>query len=138
MWHNVRVNEQIVRRPETLTVTQMREENNAEVRRIMIERYGEERYIVDSGMKPIAHDEVFGTLYVEPQESGTPIAKIRVINRSPEPDGAFKHYWLDINPQHYGGDAGRVPQAAIASTWRTADGKLAFKDYRNYAPRVET
>jgi hypothetical protein len=89
-------------------------------------------------MKPVAHDEVFGTLYVEPQDAGAPIAKIKVINRSPEPDGSFRAYWLDLNPAHYGGDAGRVPQAAVASTWRDAAGKLAFADYRDYRPAVET
>ena len=136
--HGVRVTEQIVMRPDTITVEQIRAENNAEVRRVMIDRYGEERYIIDSGMRPVAHDEQFGTLYVEAQESGTPIAKIRVINRSPEPDGTFKPYWLDINPAHYSGDAGRIPQAAVASTWRTADGSLAFANWRDYSPLVET
>lgn len=136
--HGVRVTEQIVMRPDTITVEQIRAENNAEVRRVMIDRYGEERYIIDSGMRPVAHDEQFGTLYVEAQESGTPIAKIRVINRSPEPDGTFKPYWLDINPAHYSGAAGRIPQAAVASTWRTADGALAFADWRDYSPQVET
>ena len=136
--HGVRVTEQIVMRPDTITVEQIRAENNAEVRRVMIDRYGEERYIIDSGMRPVAHDEQFGTLYVEAQESGTPIAKIRVINRSPEPDGTFKPYWLDINPAHYSGDAGRIPQAAVASTWRTADGALAFASWRDYSPLVET
>ena len=140
LWHihGVRVTEQIVMRPDTITVEQIRAENNAEVRRVMIDRYGEERYIIDSGMKPIAHDEAFGTLYVEPQDAGAPVAKIRVINRSPEPDGTFRAYWLDINPAHYDGDAGRIPQAAVASTWRTADGALAFSDWRDYAPSVET
>ena len=142
LWHvhGVCVTEQIVMRPETLTIEQIKNENNVEVRRVMIERYGEERYIADSGMRPIAHDEMFGTLYIEPQEAGTPIAKVQVINRSPEPDGSFRHYWLDINPAHYGGDAGRVPQAAVASTWRTEPGgkELMFENWRDYAPQVET
>ena len=114
--------------------------DNAEVRRVMIERYGEDRFIVDSGMQPIAHDETFGTLYVQPQDAGAPIAKIRVVNRSPEPDGTFRNYWLDINPAHYNGDAGHVPQAAVASTWRTTPGgnQLLYKDYRDYRPHIET
>lgn len=136
--HGVRVPAQVVMAPETLTVAQIKSENNAEVRRIMIDRYGEDRYIIDSGMRPVAHDETYGTLYVETQEAGAPVAKIRVINRSPEPDGSFKTYWLDINPEHYNGDAGRVPQAAVASTWRDAAGKLAFRRWQDYAPQVET
>lgn len=115
-------------------------ETNAEVRRIMIERYGEDRYIVDSGMRAVAHDEQFGTLYFEQHNVGRPIAKIRVINRSPEPDGSFKPYWLSINPELYNGDAGRVPQAAVASTWRTTPGgkELMFKKWQDYRPEIET
>ena len=42
-------------------------------------------------MKPIAHDEVFGTLYESPLKDQWPNARIiRVVNRSPEPDGTFK------------------------------------------------
>lgn len=138
--HGVRVPADIIESPQSITVARIRNENNAEVRRVMIERYSEERYIVDSGMKPVAHDERFGTIYFEPQDAGTPIAKVKVINRSPEADGSFRSYWLDFNPAHYNGDAGRIPQAAVASTWRkTPSGKeLAFKDWRDYAPAIET
>lgn len=141
LWHihGVRVTEQIVLRPDTLTLTQIRDERNAEVRRVMIERFGESRYIEASGMKPIANDEVFGTLYESPLKDQWPNARIiRVVNRSPEPDGTFKPYWLDVNGAHYGGDAGRIPQAAVASTWRLQSGALAFRDYRDYRPQVET
>ena len=37
-----------------------------------------------------------------------------------------------------GAALGRIPQAAVASTWRTADGALAFADWRDYSPQVET
>lgn len=139
MIHGVRVTEQIVMNPETLTVAQIQGENNAEVRRVMIERFGADRYITERGMRPIAHDETFGTLYESPLTDQWPSARIiRVINRSPEPDGTFKPYWLDVNGDHYNGDAGRIPQAAVASTWRTKAGVLAFKRWQDYTPHVET
>jgi len=110
------------------------------VQRVMIERYGEDRYIVDSGMQPVAKDARFGDIYLKEVEAGKPIAKIRVVNRSPEPDGSFKIYWLNFNPAHYNGDAGRIPQAASASTWRTKEGgrELFFRDWRDYSPVLET
>jgi hypothetical protein len=91
-------------------------------------------------MMPVASDPIFGDLYHKPMDAGTPIAKICVTNRTAEPDGEFRKYWLDINPAHYDGDAGRVPQAAVASTWRTkpAGTELFFKDYRDYSPTLET
>lgn len=139
-WHGVRVPQYVIEQPTDITVDKIHAEKNAEVQRVMIERYGEDRYIVDSGMKPVAKDERYGDIYIKTVEAGRPIAKICVTNRSPEPDGSFRKYWLNINPEHYGGDAGRIPQAAVASTWRTTEGgkELFFKDWRDYSPVLET
>jgi len=46
-----RVTEQIVMRPETLTVEQINEELNSDVQSIMLDRFGWERYIDESGSK---------------------------------------------------------------------------------------
>ena len=138
--HGVRVPDYIVDRPQEITIAKIHAEKNAEVQRVMIERYGEDRYIVDSGMQPVAKDKRFGDIYLKEVEAGKPIAKIRVTNRSPEPDGSYKIYWLNFNPKHYNGDAGRIPQAAVASTWRTKEGgsELFFKRWQDYSPVLET
>lgn len=47
----VRVDEQIVMRPETQTIDQLKSEENEEVRRIRIERFGWLRYLQESGAK---------------------------------------------------------------------------------------
>lgn len=44
----VRVNEKIVMHPETLTLDEINGEKNAEIRRIMIERFGTSRYLEES------------------------------------------------------------------------------------------
>lgn len=54
----VRVTEQIVMTPETLTLEQIADENNMEVQRIMRERYGMERWLKDVGAEVIALDSV--------------------------------------------------------------------------------
>ena len=138
--HGTRVPDWIIERPQQITISTIHAETNAEVQRVMIERYGEARYIVDSGMKPVACDKRFGDIYIKDVQAGHPIAKLHVINRSPEPDGTFRIYWLNINPAHYDGDAGRIPQAAIASTWRTTPGgrELFFKHWKDYSPVMET
>ena len=51
--NGVRVDEQIVMRPETQTTDQIRSEQNEEVKRIRIERYGWEKYLDDVGAKEI-------------------------------------------------------------------------------------
>lgn len=122
-----------------ITPTWIDDEWNAEVRRCLLDRMGEENYIIKSGMHPVVSDR-FGTIYVRYFVSGRPIARLRVVNSSPEPDGTYKVYWLAINPDLYDGRAGIVPQAAAASTWRTTPGgkELFFKDYHEYDPRIET
>lgn len=57
-WHGVNVTEQIICRPQTLTVEQIRTEMNVEVRRVMIERIGWERYCQMAGMKVIHRDSL--------------------------------------------------------------------------------
>ena len=105
----------------------------------MVELYGETRYIADSGLKPIAQDS-FGELFRKDFDGDMPLVYMKVLNSTPEQNGSIKPYFLSVNPQHYGGAAGKIPHAAIASTWRTnKDGtELFFKDYRDYRPGIET
>ena len=44
-WHGVRISQAVIETPEALTVEQIHAERNAERRRIMIERWGWERYL---------------------------------------------------------------------------------------------
>lgn len=136
-WHGVRVPAKVVMAPETITLEDITEEKNAEVRRVLIERFGEDRYITESGMPAVHHDERFGTLYVD---ENLGLAKVRVVNRTAEPDGTFRVYWLSVDPTRYGGAAGKNAQAAVASTWRTAPGggDLAFERWEDYAPEAES
>lgn len=48
-WHNVRVPAQVIEAPESLTAEQITKEENAEVRRVMLERFGFERFVRDAG-----------------------------------------------------------------------------------------
>jgi hypothetical protein len=60
LWHihGVCVTEQIVLRPETLTLDQIDKEENAEVRRVMVDRYGTQKYLSESGAK-LLHADVW-------------------------------------------------------------------------------
>ena len=55
-WHGVRVTEQIIMRPDTITAMQVHDEVNAEVRRVMVERMGWDRYASQAGIKVIHTD----------------------------------------------------------------------------------
>ena len=57
-WHGTRVTRQIIEEPETITVKQIAAEQNAEVRRVMVERMGWDRFCEQANMKIIHADEL--------------------------------------------------------------------------------
>ena len=123
-WHGVRVTQQIVERPETITIKQIDAEQNAEVRRVMIERYGQSRYLIDSGAIAI-HSDDWGTLYRKEIADDEPLVMVKVVNSTAEPDGSHKDYFLRIDPQcrpmladgQFGKPQKLTARNAIASTF---------------------
>jgi hypothetical protein len=95
--HGVRVPEKVVASPETITVQEIESKKNAEVRRVMIERYGLERYLMDSGAEEIHRDD-FGILYRKALPEDESLVMVKVVNSTPEPDGSFKDYFLRVPP----------------------------------------
>ena len=134
MWHGVRVTEQIVMHPETITAEQIKAETNAEVRRVMMQRYGAERFMTTVDAKHVSTDD-YGSLYVFEFE-GERYGIVKVCNSTPEPDGTFKDYWLWVDPDAYGGL--KTARQAVASTWRTAARELVFESADEYVLVQET
>ena len=131
--HGTRVPKKVVTRE--FTAEDITKEQNAEVRRVMMRFYGEARYIQEIGLKPVNVDE-FGTLYKVERPGDDPLAVVKVVNSSPEPDGTFKDYWLKVDPSAYGGL--KTARAAVASTWRKPDGTMMFEKPEDYSPALET
>jgi hypothetical protein len=109
--HGVRVTQHIVERPETLTVEQIRDEPNVEVRRVMLERFGAERFMTQAGGKMVAQDD-WGKLWRLPdapdEPQGKPMVLIEMVNSTPEPDDTF-HTYFERVPPHL-----KTPLAALA------------------------
>lgn len=96
--NGVTVSPKLLEQPESITIEEITRETNVELRRIMIQRYGVERYTEDSGAKIIDSDQ-YGTLYKKEQQSDEPIVIVKVINATPEPDGSGpKQYFLRVPP----------------------------------------
>jgi hypothetical protein len=55
-YHGVTVPSTVIESPETITAAQIRNEENAEVRRCMMERMGWERFCAEAGMKVLHED----------------------------------------------------------------------------------
>ncbi len=95
--NGVSVNEKTAVSPETLTVEEIDGEINLEVRRIMMERFGIARYLIDS-KADILHEDSYGTLFRKRIAGDEPLMMVRVKNSTPEPDGSFRDYFLRVPP----------------------------------------
>jgi len=56
MWHGIRVPADVVLHPEAITVARIEAEQNAEIRRVLVERYGLSRYVCDASFEVIDAD----------------------------------------------------------------------------------
>ena len=61
-WHGVRVNKNTIMHPEDITTDQILKEENQEIRRVMLERYGWVKVLDELGAK-IVHQDGYGILY---------------------------------------------------------------------------
>jgi hypothetical protein len=125
-WHGVRIDWEkahIIEKPETITVSEIEQEGNAEVRRVMVERFGTERYIMESGAKPV-HTDITGTLYRKEQANDEPLVMVKVRNSTPEPDGSIRDYFLRVPPT--------IERARQGVAWTFS------KEEHEYDPRVQT
>ena len=142
-WHGVTVPRDVIESPQGITVQRIKTEPNAEVRRIMVERYGHERYLRESNAELVdscADDhKLIGMRTAKLWRIGD-ITMLDLLNSTPEPDGTTKRYVLPIDGARYGGRAARECIAASASTWRKRGDptQLAFARPEDYAPAFES
>ena len=150
-WHGTHIppgHEHLILAPEQITVAGIDAEGNSELRRVMMERYGAVRYLFASGATVVeelpADHRIIGLrsarLFRRDLQGarGGPMVYVDLLNSTPEPDGTVKRYLLRVDPRAYGGDASRHVHAAVASTWRNADGSLTFSHWQDYDPDGES
>ena len=121
-WHGINVgwrfgnrtggSPEIIDRPETITVEAISAQGNAELRRVMLAKFGEGRYLRAIGAK-LRHEDGYGKLWESPRPNDSPLVMLEAINGTPEPldyvpspgesgewvgNRWFKHYWLRVPP----------------------------------------
>ncbi len=121
--HGVRVPGKVVASPGSLTVSEIESEKNAEVRRVMIARFGPDRFLMESHAEEIHRDD-FGILYGKEIPGDESLVMVKVANATPEPDGSFRDYFLRVPPTM------RRAKQAVAWTFG--------KEENNYAPAFQT
>lgn len=97
--HGVNVPREVVMEPEKITVEMINNERNAEIRRIMLEKYGFRRYLEQTPDVHFVSEDESGQLYYHDMATDNGNVRlyfVKVINGSPEPDGTFKQYILTV------------------------------------------
>lgn len=121
--HGVRVPWWIIEHPDQITCAVIEAERNVAVRRVMMERYGLSRYLLDSGAKAV-HTDDWGTLYRKKLRDES-LVMVKVTNATGDPlTGEFHDYFLRVPPRM------RTAREAVAWTFG--------KEADEYAPKVET
>ncbi|MBZ0189364.1 MAG: hypothetical protein K8F91_24175 [Candidatus Obscuribacterales bacterium] len=74
------------------------QERNVNVRNHMIDIYGMEKYVRDTGARLVQKDR-FGALYRKDIAGHESLVMVKVKNSSPEPDGTYRNYFLRVPPE---------------------------------------
>jgi hypothetical protein len=122
-WRGMPIPPRVARELPSLTVQRIQEEQNAEIRRVMLEFFGFDRYLRESGAKEVSRDS-YGVLWRLELPDDEPLVMVEVINATPEPDGSSRTYFLRVPPQT------KTPREAVAWTFGLTE--------EEYSPSVQT
>ncbi|HEX2314697.1 MAG TPA: hypothetical protein VHJ17_13230 [Thermomonospora sp.] len=122
-WRGMPIPADFIQTLTTLTADRIRREENAELRRVMLEYYGYDRYLADVGAKPLHRDET-GVLWRIDLPDDEPVVMVEVVNSTPEPDGSYRTYYLRVPP------ATRTAREGVAWTFGLSE--------EEYQPEKET
>ncbi|NDU74111.1 hypothetical protein GWI34_15920 [Actinomadura sp. DSM 109109] len=106
-----------------LTPDRISSEQNAELRRVMLEIFGYDRYLAETGARPVHRDET-GVLWSIDLPGDEPVVMVEVVNSTPEPDGTHRTYYLRVPP------GTRTARAGVAWTFGV--------DEADYHPEKQT
>jgi hypothetical protein len=97
-WHGMPVPVDFIAGLSGVTPERIAVQDNAELRRVMLEHYGYDRYLSETGAQPIHRDET-GVLWRIDLPGDEPVVMVEVLNSTPEPDGTHRTYHLRVPPR---------------------------------------
>lgn len=103
----------LITNPELITPDKIEAEKNAEIRRVMLEIYGYERYLKERSGRVISTDkDVNGheRRLIEVKVAGAPVRILEVVNGTQEPDGTYRKFFLGAMP-------GATPKECVAASY---------------------
>jgi hypothetical protein len=96
-WHGMPIPDSVVDVLPHLTAQRITAETNAELRRVMLEHFGYERYAREFGATK-QHEDQTGVLWRVTMDRDEDLMMVEVVNSTAEPDGTFRRYWLRVPP----------------------------------------
>jgi hypothetical protein len=121
-WKGILVPARLIEQRDSIDVRSVEAAHDPQIRRCMIDILTPQRFIEQGGAYRVAQDDT-GILWRQ-RWRWEAWAAVEVINGTPEPDGTFKHYFLQVPPTV------RTPREAVAWTYGLSE--------RNYRPTVRT
>jgi hypothetical protein len=97
MWKGVQVPAWMIEQPSLITTAFIDRHPDFLLRRCMIEIMTPANYIANCGAVPVSRDET-GILWRKQWWNNDAWAAVEVVNGSPEPDGTYRHYFLQVPP----------------------------------------
>ncbi|WP_433463013.1 DUF6745 domain-containing protein [Spirillospora sp. CA-128828] len=122
-WRGMPIPPDFVESLADLTPDRISSEQNAELRRVMLEIFGYDRYLAETGARPLHRDET-GVLWSIDLQGDEPVVMVEVVNSTPEPDGTHRTYYLRVPP------GTRTARAGVAWTFGV--------DEADYRPEKQT
>ena len=121
-WKGILLPARIIEQRESIDVRAIESVTDPQIRRCMIDIMTPQRFIEQGGANRVAEDEL-GILWRQ-RWRWEAWAAVEVVNGSPEPDGTYKRYFLQVPPTV------RTPREAIAWTYGLSE--------RHYRPMIRT
>ena len=109
--HGVECPAWVIEHPERITTAAIDAETNAEVRRVMIDKYGVARYLAEVGTVVSDGTDETGqplTLYRRDVPDDEPIVMLRMLNSTPDADGTRRAYMRRVPPDLASADQWRA------------------------------
>ncbi|NVI87144.1 DUF6745 domain-containing protein [Actinomadura sp. BRA 177] len=122
-WRGMPIPRDFVSSLTDLTPDRISSEENAELRRVMLEIFGYDRYLAETGARPLHRDET-GVLWSIDLPGDESVVMVEVVNSTPEPDGTHRTYYLRVPP------GTRTARAGVAWTFGV--------DEADYHPEKQT
>jgi hypothetical protein len=108
-WKGILVPARLIEQPESIDVRLVEAAHDPQIRRCMIDIMTPQRFIEQGGAYRVVEDET-GVLWRQ-RWRWEAWAAVEVINGTPEPDGTFKRYFLQVPPTV------RTPREGVAWTY---------------------